>query len=66
MFKNVLVGVDGRPGGRDAIALAGLLSDPGARLTLAFVRSGDTAGDLTDSEKLLERERSAADLEATC
>jgi nucleotide-binding universal stress UspA family protein len=64
MFKNVLVGVDGRPGGRDAIALARLLSDPSARLTLAFVRSGDIAEDLADSEELLERERSAADLEA--
>ncbi|HEY5046244.1 MAG TPA: universal stress protein [Solirubrobacteraceae bacterium] len=64
MFKNVLVGVDGRPGGRDAIALARRLSDPGARLTLAFVRSGEKAEDLADSEELLERERSAADLEA--
>ena len=36
MFKNVLVGVDGRPGGRDAIALARLLSDPAGKLTLAL------------------------------
>jgi nucleotide-binding universal stress UspA family protein len=28
MFKNVLVGVDGRPNGRDAIALARHLTDP--------------------------------------
>jgi hypothetical protein len=28
MFKNVLVGVDGRPNGRDAIALAHRLTDP--------------------------------------
>ena len=27
MFKNVLVGVDGRPNGRDAIALASHLTD---------------------------------------
>ena len=64
MFKNVLVGVDGRPGGRDAITLARLLSDPSARLTLVFVRSGDIAENLADSEELLERERSTADLEA--
>ena len=30
MFKNVLVGVDGRHGGRDAIALAEQLIDPEA------------------------------------
>jgi nucleotide-binding universal stress UspA family protein len=64
MFKNVLVGVDGRPGGRDAIALARLLADPGARLTLALVRDGDTAEDIADSEELLERERSTAGLDA--
>ena len=28
MFKNVLVGVDGRPNGRDAIARASRLADP--------------------------------------
>ena len=28
MFKNVLVGVDGSPNGRDAIALASQLIDP--------------------------------------
>lgn len=30
MFQNVLVGVDGRPTGRDAIALARRLGDPDA------------------------------------
>jgi nucleotide-binding universal stress UspA family protein len=64
MFKNVLVGVDGRPEGRDAIALARLLADPTARLALALVRDGDTAEDIADSEELLERERSAAGLDA--
>ena len=64
MFRNVLVGVDGTPGGRDAIALARRLSDPGAKLTLVFVRSSDIAEDVADSEELLERERSGADLEA--
>ena len=40
MFTNVLVGVDGRPGGRDAIALAELLAAPAADLTLAHVYGG--------------------------
>jgi hypothetical protein len=31
MFKNVLVGVVGRPGGRDAVALASRLVDPDGR-----------------------------------
>ncbi len=64
MFMNVLVGVDGREGGRDAIALARLLSDPGAKLTLVLVRSSEIAEDVAESEELLERERSAAGLEA--
>jgi hypothetical protein len=33
MFSKVLVGVDGRPGGRDAIALAKQLMEPGAHIT---------------------------------
>ena len=40
MFKNVLVGVDGRAGGRDAIALASRLRDPDGELTLAHVYAG--------------------------
>ncbi len=64
MFKNVLVGVDGRPAGRDAILLARHLSDPGARLTLAFVRAGATAEDVADSQEMLERERAATDTSA--
>jgi nucleotide-binding universal stress UspA family protein len=39
MFETVLVGVDGRPGGRDAIALAGRLIPAQARLILASVYS---------------------------
>ena len=35
MFKNVLVGVDGAPGGRDTIALARKLVDSAGTLTLA-------------------------------
>ncbi len=64
MFNNVLVGVDGRPYGRDAMALASRLKDPEARLTLAFVQGGSLAEDLEDSSKLLEQERMAADIEA--
>ena len=39
-FGNVLVGVDGSPSGRDAIALAALLCDPAGRLTLGHVTVG--------------------------
>ncbi len=31
MFSKVLVGVDGRPNGRDAVALASRLADPAER-----------------------------------
>jgi nucleotide-binding universal stress UspA family protein len=44
MFNNVLVGVDGRDGGRDAIALARLLAAPSSSLTFAHVYGGATAG----------------------
>jgi nucleotide-binding universal stress UspA family protein len=40
MFTNVLVGVDGRTTGRDAIALARQLTDTGGQLTLANVYEG--------------------------
>ncbi len=64
MFKNVLVGVDGRPNGRDAIALASRLADPDRKLTLAHVHSGETADERRDSHKLLEQERSASGVAA--
>ena len=75
MFENVLVGVDGRANGRDAIALATRLADPGAQLMLAHVHAGapDPAhvlahGLLKDernaSDELLERERAAAGVSA--
>src|SRR2546423_2010799 len=35
MFYNVIVGVDGRQGGRDAITLATKLASPAATITLA-------------------------------
>ena len=37
MFRNVLIGIDGRQGGRDAIALARQLADREATLTLGHV-----------------------------
>jgi nucleotide-binding universal stress UspA family protein len=75
MFKNVLVGVDGRPNGRDAVALASHLTDPDGKLTLAHVHSGDlrpshaispglVAEERDASHTLLERERAAAEVSA--
>jgi nucleotide-binding universal stress UspA family protein len=40
MFRNVIVGVDEHEGGRDAIALAKHLVQPGGQLTLANVHHG--------------------------
>ena len=41
MFYNVIVGIDGEAGGRDALALGRLLVSKGGRLTLANVYPGD-------------------------
>lgn len=75
MFKNVLVGVDARPNGRDAIALASHLTDPDGKLTLVHVHAGDlrpshaiapglVREEREASHKLLEAERAAADVKA--
>ncbi len=75
MFKNVLVGVDGRPNGRDAIALAARLTDPVGKLTLAHVHSrslrpshaispGLVREEREASRGLLEGERAAAEVTA--
>lgn len=74
MFDNVAIGVDGRSGGRDAIALAKQLAAPGARVTLAHVhgsagmvsRGGGMVftADRKYSERMLEHERDAGSLEA--
>ncbi|HUB74515.1 MAG TPA: universal stress protein [Solirubrobacteraceae bacterium] len=75
MFKNVLVGVDGRSYGRDAIALASQLARADGALTLAHVHAGELAlmhaiapGVLEEeaaaSKKLLEDERAAAGVQA--
>lgn len=70
MFRNVFIGVDGSPTGRDAIALAGALAEPDARLTLAHVypdgltphRASNLEFDAAmraDAQQLLEAEREA-------
>ena len=41
MFKHIVVGVDGREGGREAVALARLLVVVGGKLTLAYVVARD-------------------------
>lgn len=74
MFTNVLVGVDGRQGGRDALALAKLLTAPGTKLTLAHVHDADwqlgrgaalaLPFEREEAKALLERERSQASVEA--
>ncbi len=38
MFDNVMIGDDGREGGRDALELAKQLASPDAHLTLAYVQ----------------------------
>lgn len=66
MFTNVIVGVDGEQGGRDAIALAKNLLSAGGELTVAHVHLGDP-GFARDTRMALadaERERSFALLQA--
>jgi len=74
VFDNVFVGVDGRSGGREAIALAKQLVQPGGQLTLAHVYRthrvlGRAAALLQPAEReasleLLGREREAASVQA--
>jgi nucleotide-binding universal stress UspA family protein len=72
MFTNVLIGVDGRQGGRDALALARRLAAEEATFTLAHVCEpfpGRGALELlqidrAESQRLLERERELAAVEA--
>jgi nucleotide-binding universal stress UspA family protein len=68
MFKNVLVGVDGSSGGRDALALALRLLNAAGQLTLIHVHL-ETTGIVVhefdssardDAQRLLENEREAA------
>ncbi len=75
MFTNVLVGVDGRPNGRDAIALASRLIGPDGKLTLVHAHGGELRlshaispgadrEESAASQELLERERAAAQISA--
>ncbi len=75
MFRNVLVGVDGRPTGRDAIALALALAEPEAKITLAHVHNdvlsplhaavpGVVSTEREASRKLLEHESRVAGVSA--
>jgi nucleotide-binding universal stress UspA family protein len=75
MFKQIVVGVDGREGGRDAVALAKLLVAPGGQLTLAHVgpsgphayRGASAAYEAPEAERaeaLLETVREETGVEA--
>jgi nucleotide-binding universal stress UspA family protein len=75
MFEKVIVGVDGRPNGRDAIALAARLVEPAGELVLANVHEGGgnllnavtpgvVTGEGKESHELLERERATAEVQA--
>ncbi len=75
MFKRIVVGVDGRDGGRDALALAKLLLAAGGELTLAHVISADAhaygaagaayeAPEAERAEVLLETAREETGVEA--
>src|SRR4051812_30976179 len=75
MFKQIVVGVDGREGGRDAVALARLLVAVGGKLTLAYVVARDArafcdtsgapeASDGGRAEALLEAVREETGVEA--
>ena len=74
MFQRVLVGVDGRRGGRDAITLARQLTAPDGVITLAHIYGSDVARAGNSSlatlegraqaEALLEQERESAALAA--
>src|SRR4051794_17106601 len=66
MFKHIIVGVDGREGGRDAVALARLLVGVGGNLTLAYVVAGDAHAyrGINGAPEASEGERAEALLEA--
>jgi nucleotide-binding universal stress UspA family protein len=75
MYANVLIGIEGGAGGRDAVALARHLAAPGATMTLAHVHRGllrpsaavtlgPAAEEAEASARLLEFERDASGLPA--
>ena len=71
-FDSVLVGVDGSPTGRDAIALGDVLHEPGGQLTLAHVvltstpthQNFHSTRAWAERREMLERERHAAGVSA--
>lgn len=54
MYQNLIIGIDGRQGGRDAAALAGLLAGRGARRHLAYVETNPHNGRGADDDLHLE------------
>jgi len=64
MFDSVIVGVDGKPGGRDAVALAARLAAPPGGLTLAHVHSRAVSVAREESHELLQREQAASGVAA--
>jgi nucleotide-binding universal stress UspA family protein len=60
MFNNTLVGVDGRAGGRDGIALASCLTSPDGTLTLAHIHPGRLRPSHAISPELIRGESEAA------
>ena len=72
MFNNVLIGIDGRQGGRDAIALAKQLASAEANLTLGHVCTAVRVRGAVEllqiqraeAQQLLEHERELAEIDA--
>lgn len=60
MFQNAVVGVDGRQGGRDAVALASALVGQGAKITLLHVHDGLLRPTHAATPALVEEERQQA------
>lgn len=63
MFKKVLVGSDGRQGGRDAIALARQLLDRDGEMTLARIYPGPRSHAYAPGVREAERDRAVAGVE---
>lgn len=59
-FENVLVGLDGRSGGRDAVALAAQLVAPHGHITLAHVREGELNALHAITPNLVKDERASS------
>ena len=64
MFDTVIVGVDGKPGGRDAIALASRLTASPGELTLVHVHSRALSIEREQSHELLQGEQAASGVTA--